>query len=123
MSAQSVRRHRGRQRGSDREASGCSAHGAVPDAPQGSAPPSLLGGLVGRGSESRGAGPREVRAEGAGISPTKVAGVSGTCRPSQDFSLSTRGQQGRECIGPELSFLISEVGHWQKGPELLAGGS
>ena len=54
----------------------CSAHGAVPDAPQGSAPPSLLGGLVGRGSESRGAGPREVRAEGAGISPTKVAGVS-----------------------------------------------
>ena len=54
---------------------------------------------------------------------TEVAGVSGTCKPSQDFSLSASGQQGRERIGPELRFLISEVGHLQKEPELLTGGS
>ena len=113
----------GSSTGRTRRPAGAGAHGAVLDAPQVSAPPSLLRGLVGRGLESHGAGPREVRAERAVISPTKVAGVSGTCRSSQEFSLSARGRQDRGYIGPELCFLISEVGHWQKGPELLAGGS
>lgn len=111
----------GSSTGRTRRPAGAGALGAVLDAPQVSAPPSLLRGLVGRGLESHGAGPREVRAERAGISPTKVAGMSGTCGPSQDFSLSARGQQGRECIGPEPRFLISEVGHWQKEPELPVG--
>ena len=53
--------------------------------------------------------------------PTEVESVGGTCRPSQDFCLSVRGLQGRERIRPELRFLISEVGHWQKEPELPVG--
>ena len=90
------------------------AHGAVLDTPGGPGGPGVR---VTRGWSQGSQGCQRASRRSHHF-PTEVAGVSGTCRPSQDFSLSARGRQGRERIGPELRFLISEVGHWQKEPEL-----